>query len=47
MKNLQIKTFMYNSCLLVILKDNHTLKIIGMQIDNTLIFGDVKFLTRE
>ena len=47
MKNLQIKTFTYNSYLLIILKDNLMLKIIKMQTNNTLIFKDVKFLTKK
>ena len=46
-KNLQIKTFTYDSYLLIMLRDNHALGIIRMQIDNTLIFGDVEFLIRE
>ena len=46
-KNLQIKTFTYNSCLLIMLKDNHVLGIIKMQTNNTLIFRNVKFLIRE
>ena len=47
MKNLQMKIFTYNSCLLVTLKDNHALEIIKMQTNNTLIFGDVKFLIKK
>ena len=46
-KNLQMKTFIYNLYLLITLRDNHTLGIIEMQIDNILIFGDAKFLMRE
>ena len=46
-KNLQMEIFIYDSCLLVIIKDNHTLGIIRMQINDTLIFRDVKFLMRK
>jgi len=42
-----MKTFTYDLCLLVISKDNYALRIIGMQINDTLIFEDVKFLTRK
>ena len=47
MKNLQMKAFTYNLYLLITLKDNHTLGIIEMQINDTLILEDVKFLTKE
>ncbi len=47
MKNLQIKIFIYNLYLLVITKGNYTLGIIEMQINNILIFGNAKFLTRK
>ena len=42
-----MKTFIYDLCLLVMSKDNHMLEIIKMQIDNILIFEDVKFLTKK
>ena len=46
-KNLQMETFIYDLYLFIITKDNHALKIIKMQINNTLIFEDAKFLTRK
>ena len=46
-KNLQIKTFTYNPYLLITLKNNYALEIIKMQINNTLILGDAKFLTKK
>ena len=46
-KNLQMETFIYNLYLLIMLKDNHMFKIIKIQIDNILIFGDVKFLIKK
>ena len=42
-----MKTFTYNPYLLVITRDNHALGIIRMQINNILIFGNAKFLTRK
>ena len=38
---------MYDLYLLVIIRDNYMLGIIGMQIDNILIFGDAKFLMKK
>ena len=46
-KNLQMKTFTYDLCLLIMIKDNYALGIIGMQINDTLIFGNAEFLIRE
>ena len=42
-----MKISTYNLCLLVTIKGNHTLGIIRMQTNNTLIFGDAKFLIKE
>jgi len=47
MKNLQMKTFIYNLCLLITSRNNHVLKIIGMQTNDTLILGNAKFLTKK
>jgi len=47
MKNLQMETFTYDPCLLIMSKDNHMLKIIKMQINDTLIFKDIKFLMKK
>ena len=38
---------MYDPYLLVTTKDNYTLKIIGMQINDILIFKDAEFLIKE
>ena len=38
---------MYNLCLLITFKDNLKIRIIRMQIDDTLILGDTEFLARE
>ena len=37
----------YNPYLLIMLKDNYTLRIIKMQTNDILIFGNVEFLTRK
>ena len=42
-----MKTFTYNLCLLIMIKDNHALGIIEMQINNTLILRDAKFLMKK
>ena len=47
MKNLQMKTFTYNLCLLIIFKDNPEIGIIRMQTNDILILGDTKFLARK
>ena len=39
--------FIYNPYLLITSKDNHALGIIRMQIDNTLIFRNIKFLIKK
>ena len=38
---------MYDLYLLVMSRDNHALGIIGMQINDTLILRNAKFLMRE
>ena len=47
MKNLQMKIFTYDLYLLIMFKDNLEIGIIGMQIDDTLILGDIEFLARK
>ena len=42
-----MKTSTYNPYLLVMSKDNYALRIIRMQINNILIFGNAEFLTKE
>ena len=42
-----MKTFIYDLYLLIIIRDNYMLRIIEMQINNTLIFRDAKFLTKK
>jgi len=46
-KNLQMETFMYDLCLLITFINNLEIGIIRMQIDDTLILGDIKFLARK
>ena len=44
---LQIKTSTYDPYLLITFKDNLEIKIIRMQINNTLILGYIKFLAKK
>ena len=46
-ENLQMKIFTYDLYLLIMFKDNLEIGIIGMQIDDTLILGDIEFLARK
>ena len=42
-----MKTSTYNLCLLITFKDNLEIGIIEMQIDDTLILGNTKFLAKK
>ena len=46
-KNLQMKTSTYDSCLLITSINNPKIRIIRMQTNDTLILGDIKFLAKK